>query len=62
VEVLALRQQLAVLKRRRPRAAVSPCRSAILDGLAGDLVSLEGCALRCQAGNGRRLASGWISA
>src|SRR5215472_12336265 len=43
-------------------AAVAPSGSALLDNPAVDLVSLEGCALHCQAGNGRRLASGWISA
>src|SRR5215467_5965686 len=43
-------------------AAVAPSGSTLLDSPAGDLISLEGCALHCQAGNGRRLASGWISA
>jgi hypothetical protein len=37
-----------------------PFRSPVLDGLADDLVSLEGCAGHGQAGNGRRLASGWF--
>jgi len=41
---------------------MAPSGSAILDGPAGDLVSLEGCALSRQAGNGRRLASGWFPA
>jgi hypothetical protein len=61
VEVLALRQQVAVLKRRRSRPQLRSL-DPILDGPAGDLVSLEGCALHGQAGNGRWLASGWISA
>src|SRR5215471_20506855 len=43
-------------------AAVAPSGSALLDNPAVDLASLEGCALHCQTGNGRRLASGWISA
>src|SRR5215472_457187 len=43
-------------------AAVAPSGSALLDNPAVDLVSLERCALHCQTGNGRRLASGWISA
>src|SRR5215472_17745891 len=44
------------------QAAVAPFGSALLDGLAGDLVSLEGCPGNRPARNGRRLASGWFPA
>src|SRR5215472_8564801 len=44
------------------QAAVAPFGSALLDGLAGDLVSLEGCTRNRQSRNGRRLASSWFPA
>jgi hypothetical protein len=60
VEVLALRQQVAVLKAETAQTSVVPSGSPVLDALAGDLVSLEGCAGHRQARNGRGLASGWF--
>ena len=58
LEVLALRQQVAVLKRKRPRPPIEPSGSAVLDAPANDLVSLARCAGDRQTRNGRGLASG----
>lgn len=40
LEILALRQQVAVLKRKRPRPKIEPDGSIILDGAPTPLVPL----------------------
>src|SRR5215472_17408057 len=62
VEVLALRQQVAVLKRRRPRPPLRPLDRLFWTVLRSTWSSLEGCVGNRPARNGRRLASSWFPA
>jgi hypothetical protein len=47
LEILALRQQLGVLKRKTPRASPKKARSSILDSSAAVLAFMEPCPHRC---------------
>ena len=57
LEVLALRQQVAVLKRKRPRPHLNCSGSAVLDYTAAALVSLGRSSRYRQVQDRRRLAS-----
>jgi hypothetical protein len=66
LEILALRQQVAVLKRKRPGPKLNPLElnpldQAVLDGPAHEVVSLAGCLSDRNTGNGGGLASGRLS-
>ena len=57
LEVLALRQQLSLLKRKRARPRLNAPDRLFWTVFATNLVSLERRACDREAGNGRRLAS-----
>src|SRR5690242_2964518 len=61
LEILALRQQVAVLKRKWPRTSIKTSGTVVLDGPAHDVVSLAGCLSDRQTRNGGGLASGRLS-
>ena len=56
VEVLALRQQVAVLKRRRPRPPLRPL-DRLFWTVLGNVGSLERCARHREARDSRQMAS-----
>src|SRR3954468_14022754 len=58
LEVLALRQQIGVLKRKRPRPRLSPLDRLFWTVLRTTVVSLARCVGDCQTRNGGGLASG----
>src|SRR5262249_53665843 len=60
LEVLALRQQLAVLKRKATAASSERPGPALLDYPVALLAPLDGCPRDCQIQDRRRLASGWF--
>ena len=49
LEVLALRQQVAVLKRKHPRPAVNRFDRGVVDMAPTSLASVEGCSDHCEA-------------
>ena len=61
MEVLALRQQVAVLKRKRPRPTLKFSGPTVLDDLPRRLVSLGGCPRHRETRDCDRLASRWLS-
>ena len=61
LEVLALRQQVSVLKPETSTTDSEPLRSPVLDHASESVVSMDGCSGHRQAGNSPRLASRRLS-
>jgi hypothetical protein len=61
LEVIALRQQIAVLKRKRPRPSLKPPRPHLLDHAAVHMAAMVGCFGHCETRDGGRMASGGLS-
>jgi len=52
LEVLALRQQVAVLKRKRAATLTEPPRPLLLDHAAAHMAAMVGCSVHCETGDG----------
>ena len=60
LEVLALRQQVAVLKRKRPQPSLNRLDRLFLDDSSADMAAMVGCSGHCKTGDGGRMASGGL--
>ena len=61
LEVLALRQQVAVLKRKRPRPSLNRLDRFFWTTLRQHMAAMVGCSGHCETGDGGRMASGGLS-
>jgi hypothetical protein len=61
LEVLALRQQVAVLKRKRPRPSLNRLDRFFWTTLRRIIAPMVGCSGPCETGYGSRMASGGLS-
>jgi hypothetical protein len=61
LEILALRQQVAVLKRKRPATRTEPSRPLLLDLSTEPMAAMVGCSGHRETADGGRMASGGLS-